>query len=297
LTRSDKYFRIFPLAQFGILSPFTVTAVAFGVESSVAGSITCQPIFVSLYYKYSSSPSFLESDLILITKTSVSIPSLSLSFVSVPIIGVVPVGATLVISIETADGFPTNSSLFLGNNLAGENSPSYIEASDCGVGQPTPMTDVGFNTALVWLVTNDTNPTISNFKSQCYCVPDSCSGYCGARPWCYSSSPCWCNTLCQPGTNQPCCGNIDICNITGYSRTAAPGVITNPVYSNPGQLNPGGIAAVTIVLIAVAAGTVTIIVLFLLYRKRNVFRSRKLQTYAAELEDKERSTPMEEVSL
>jgi len=191
----------------------------------------------------------------------------------------------------------------LGNNFAGEHSPSYILSDACGVPEPTPMLDIGFNTSLVWVITNDTNPTVSHFGSQCPCVPNSCVGYCGVRPWCYTTTPCWCDSICQTRASQPCCSNVgSIClNITtSISPTivGTNGHFTNPQYSpQPVGLNEGGVAAVTIVVIAVVGVVVVLIVLYVLYRKRRMFTRLKSENYEEELEEKDKNTTMEEVSL
>jgi len=248
----------------------------------------------------------VDSDLVQISNGSFPVPNMALSYLTVPISGVVPAGTTLVVKVDTADGLETYSNLFLGANRGLENGPTFIETPTCGVASPSTILSLGFNSSFVWMVSNDTNPPISNYITPCPCTLNSCVGYCGIRPWCDSTlwtpdqitgilePPCYCDYLCpvgyQNGASGNCCPNFySICEgiANGTGQTTG-GVITNPAYSSQmSQLSGGGIAGVTIAVIVVVIAVVAIIVLVVIYLKRDKFRRAKLRNIATELDEKE----------
>jgi len=295
-TTPNKYWRIFPLQEFGIQGSFSVTAVSIAIEQSVVGTIICNPVYVHLYYKDAPDLVFTESQLVEINNGSYGIPVISFGYFTVPIKGVVPAGKTLVISVETEDGEYSESSIFMGSNSLGEYSPSYIEASECGIDTPQFTNITGYTTQFIWLVSNDTTPPVSDYLSTCGCQTDSCQGYCYARPWCSSSyweyrngvlaPPCTCDSECT--SENDCCSDI----ATTCPNLAPPsnGGGETPEIGTTGSttLSGGGIAGIVIAVIAVVSGVIVAIILVILYLNREKLRRHKLDTIEFELKDKER---------
>ena len=135
----SHYWRAFALPDFGIDGEFHVCEVTIGVELADSQSGT-QPITVNLY---TSEPAFPAGVLTAIGTTSTTVSDQALSLLTIPVTGVAPSGAQLVVEIFTPSGIVDLNSFFIGSNAAPETAPSYISAPACGFVTPTTTADAG----------------------------------------------------------------------------------------------------------------------------------------------------------
>ncbi|NGX83735.1 T9SS type A sorting domain-containing protein [Aequorivita sp. KMM 9714] len=98
------------------------------------------------------------------------------SFVTIPVVGVIPAGERLIVEVVITDDLTDTNFMRFGCNNAGEISPSYIEAEVCGATEPTPFSDLGLTQGLVWnVIGDDALGTIENLLSQVSIYPNPAS--------------------------------------------------------------------------------------------------------------------------
>ncbi|TDE02430.1 S8 family serine peptidase [Jiangella asiatica] len=136
-TVANSYLRTFTPREFGITGEFGVTAVSFGVEA-VAGSP--QTMDVNLYTLDAQPLTY--ANLTPIGTASIEVEPQSLTMVEVPVTGMVPDGATLVVEVAAPDAAGAGA-FFIGANGAGQSAPSYIAAPGCGLTEPTDVAEIG----------------------------------------------------------------------------------------------------------------------------------------------------------
>jgi uncharacterized repeat protein (TIGR01451 family) len=138
----NGYYRVFDLAtDFGITGDFDVTAVQYGIEDAV-GNTGSQPIDVNLY---TLSGPLNTANLTLIGTQTDSVPDQALTIFTSMVNGTVPAGEVLVVEVFSPDGRdPVFNSFYVGANAAGQTDPSYLQAADCGISQPTDTAAIGF---------------------------------------------------------------------------------------------------------------------------------------------------------
>jgi uncharacterized repeat protein (TIGR01451 family) len=157
LHTDNSYLRQFTLADFGIVDPFDVTEVSFGVEQA-AGATGTQPVTVNLYTWDPGDP-FTFANLNLVGSSSVDVPDQTLTVYTVPVTGTIPAGGTLVVEVFTPEGQTDGNSFFIGSNPDGQTAPSFIAAAACGISEPTDLAAIGFGTMhLVMNVTGSVTP-------------------------------------------------------------------------------------------------------------------------------------------
>ncbi len=161
LTTENSYYRIFPLSDFGITTPFHVTDVSFAVERATAGNGVSQPAQLKLgtYSGTINANSFPVGQLQLLASATIQIPQNATS-VTTPIASFTP--STLTVAADTLlfaevfipDGRPAGNIFYMGSNAGTETHPSYIRAQDCAVTSPTAYdTAVGTAPAIRLLLT------------------------------------------------------------------------------------------------------------------------------------------------
>jgi hypothetical protein len=146
-TTENSYYRRFDLnGAHGIVTPFSVTQVDFGVE--LAETSTGGPFVVTVrLHTIPNAAALTTANMTLIGTANVNVPDgTSLVIFQVPIAAAVaaPLLDDLVVEILTPDGRPTDQRLFIGSNSAGQTAPSFIRAPDCGIAQPTNLAGIGF---------------------------------------------------------------------------------------------------------------------------------------------------------
>ena len=172
VTRShadNSYWRAYDLEEFGITGNFDVDSVQVGVQLATSGSEAGQPVIVRLY---TTNGDFPGSGRTLIGSTLYMLPDQSLSIASIPVNATAFSGTTLIVEIFTPDGGSGPNNFFIGSNGAGETAPSYQSIPACGIPDPTPMVEIGFddvhfvlnvvgNESASWLTVNPNMDTVA----------------------------------------------------------------------------------------------------------------------------------------
>ena len=142
----NSYMRRFKLAtDHGILTPFTISSVAWAIEEASSGSGGGQPMSIRLYTIPTAS-ALTFANLTMIATTTFNQLDESLVNHTTAIAGVVaaPVALDLVVELFTPDGQAAGNLIFVGSNNLGQTRPSYLAAALCGVAQPTDTAALGF---------------------------------------------------------------------------------------------------------------------------------------------------------
>lgn len=183
--------------SFTLGAPFTVGCVTFGIDTNVGGA---WPVEVRLLVGAIEGP---YDGLMLLAETAVEIPagaSGTLHVATFP--GGVPVqaGTSLVVELLTPSRLPSAGGdggfIALGCNDDGQEAPTFVRATGCGVEDFIPTADVGFPGSHVAM-------TLASPGGQSYgCDPrgPGCFGE-HASPGC--SDPACCNAVCA--LDPSCC--------------------------------------------------------------------------------------------
>jgi len=154
LHADNHYLRVFDLAtDFGLPGEVEITSVDLGIElaTGVGGD---QPISIDLYTSSTNPPTF--GSMTLIQANPVVVADTSLVVQNFPVTGTIPAGSILVVDVFTPEGQTEGNSFFIGSNAGGQNDPSYLAATDCGVSEPTDTATIGFpNMHIVMVVNGD----------------------------------------------------------------------------------------------------------------------------------------------
>jgi subtilisin family serine protease len=135
-TTDNSFWRVFTLSDFGITTDFPVHSVTVGIEDlSVAGDVQVK--------LYTLTGAFVQANLTEIGSATLTANAQSGTLLTIPLSVTVPAGSTLVLELVAPDftGEP-GSVFFAGSNTAGETGPSFISSVDCGIVEPTPISDV-----------------------------------------------------------------------------------------------------------------------------------------------------------
>lgn len=152
----NTYYRVYDLAALGYTTDMPLANIKFSVQSSASDRL----VTVSAY---TLTGALTNENLTLLGSTTLTATaSTSIIDYTAPMGGLtVPGGSTLVISYAVASS--TGNSFIGGANAAGQSSPCYLKATDCGVPQPTSLTALGFPTIHVILnaeFTQASTPTL-----------------------------------------------------------------------------------------------------------------------------------------
>jgi len=159
VTRETQYLRRFSLTgDHGILTPYTVSSVDFGVEVDTPDPTN--PITVNTYKIPIGAP-FLYGSMTLLDSAVVELDGTNdLTLVNAAVGGTVdPLTDDLVVELVSFDhvieggGF---GAFFPGANPLGQSGPSYIASAACGLFEPTDLADIGFLDSHNVLVVNGT---------------------------------------------------------------------------------------------------------------------------------------------
>lgn len=163
-TTPNSYWRRFNLdGAHGILTPFTVSSVDYGIETVDGAGIN---VTVNLYQILNAAPLTIANLSPIGSSGAVFLAPQNLVIKNQPVAGLInPLTHDLVVEIASADGRPNFNHFFIGSNNLGQSGLSYLSAVDCGISQPTSTAAIGFpNMMIVMAVTGAENPTgtISN---------------------------------------------------------------------------------------------------------------------------------------
>jgi hypothetical protein len=139
---ASSYWRVVSASQLPA-SGIEVCGVTIGIELAGATGDASQAATVRIYEGADGSfPAGGPGTLVGGTTLEVADPALSRLWI--PVSGRVPAGRELVVELFTPEGFTDGNAFFVGSNAAGQASPSYISAADCGIASPTDLAAIGF---------------------------------------------------------------------------------------------------------------------------------------------------------
>jgi hypothetical protein len=171
-TTPNQWLRRYDLdGVHGILTPFTVTGVTYGVEEADGtfllppdpnASPGVQTVSVRTYCILNTEGDMFYGFNLLPTGTDVDYlqPDTTMSFTTLAKDGICT-GAThdLVVEVAAYDcfvGFYDCDSFFIGANSSGQSADGYIAADQCGIVNPVTLTDIGFpNDHIIIVVDGD----------------------------------------------------------------------------------------------------------------------------------------------
>jgi hypothetical protein len=145
-TTPNSYVRRFNLdGVHGIITPFTVSKVDFGIENA-ATPLAGIGVTVNLYTIPNAS-ALTFANMTLIGTAAFNVAPQSLTIFSAPVVGVVatPLLSDLVVEVKSADGRThPQGFFFIGSNNLGQTALSFLAATDCGIPNPTSTAAIGF---------------------------------------------------------------------------------------------------------------------------------------------------------
>ncbi len=151
-TDQNSYYRVFPLADFGITTTFHVSRVDFAVETATGGP-TDVTVKVGTYGG-TVGDTLTKNKIASTTQKTQSIANAATSE-SVALTNDIAAGGILIVEIDSASGQTAMSEFFMGANGGAETEPSYISStvSGCGATSPTKLSTLGLTTTPAWLIT------------------------------------------------------------------------------------------------------------------------------------------------
>jgi hypothetical protein len=137
-TSENSWYRVFPLASFGITGPFHVNEVSFGVQES---GTAVQQVQVKLGTYAGTPGATIDTALISnLGATTVNVPVTTTGqTVIAPITATVPANGQLVVEVFTADHTSTTTHFYMGASAGTEMAPGYLRAPACAFPQPQSM--------------------------------------------------------------------------------------------------------------------------------------------------------------
>ncbi|TDD73096.1 hypothetical protein E1262_01005 [Jiangella aurantiaca] len=138
-TSANSYLRTFTLADFGVGDEFDVTEVEFGVESLTVA----QELTVGLSTLKDPAAPLTRANLEPVGSATQTLQPQRQTLATVPVTGVIPAGATLVVEVSAPD-LSGVGGFWPGTNRAGQSAPTYLTAPGCGVTEPADLGAVGY---------------------------------------------------------------------------------------------------------------------------------------------------------
>lgn len=138
VTSANGYLRHFTPADFGVVGELAVTAVSFGVEGMLGRDVT---VTVNLYLLADPDGPFSYANFGPIGSAEATLAAARMSLVEVPVAGLVPAGATLVVEVAAPE--TRTGGLFLGSHPGAQSAGSYLRAEACGLPDPAPLDALG----------------------------------------------------------------------------------------------------------------------------------------------------------
>lgn len=134
----NSFFRSYDMEVLGVTGDLEITELQYGQGSADDEKL----IFLNVYT--ADKTDLTTAVLTLVGGTShTSSAADDLSLISVPFSATIPAGSIVVFEVNAGDSNGnTGEKFFPGNNAAGENGLSYLQAEDCGIFEPTPVGQV-----------------------------------------------------------------------------------------------------------------------------------------------------------
>jgi hypothetical protein len=159
----NSYYRVFPLSDFNISGPFSVTNVTFKVE--YASSSPAATVIVGTYAGTPTNTLTKSSITPIQTVSNVAIPDADADqaampgTVDVPISATIPAGSNVLVEVDVPAG---TGFFYVGTSTGGETKPGYISTASTATGcnppgaTPTSMTSVAGTQADILLTVTGT---------------------------------------------------------------------------------------------------------------------------------------------
>jgi hypothetical protein len=151
-TDQNSYYRVFPLADFGITTAFHVTNVDFVVEDAEDGPQTLT-IKVGTY---SGTPgtTLTKSDIVSTQSATQSVADGDTSE-DITIANDIAAGGIVLVEVDAPSGKTNDSVFYMGATTSAETEPSYISSttSDCDATSPTKLSTLVPTSTPAWLLT------------------------------------------------------------------------------------------------------------------------------------------------
>ncbi|HEX3763792.1 MAG TPA: hypothetical protein VHW23_34085 [Kofleriaceae bacterium] len=140
-SRSNSYYRVFTLSDYGVATTLHVIQVDFGVDTATAGTGGMQPatIHIGTYGGTPGGPTLDLTQVRPITSADVQIPDDS-TRMTVPIAADVAPGASLIVELALPDGLTDKNQFLIGVNAKGERRPGYTLSIECDGAAASPQT-------------------------------------------------------------------------------------------------------------------------------------------------------------
>src|SRR5690606_28818516 len=157
--RENSFFRSYNLAEYGVVGDFNITNVQYGQRSADDGKVITLNIYTA------SSLNLATATLTLVESTThISSAADDISLVSVPMTATVPANSIIAFEVMAGDsGAATGQTYFPGINDAGQNAPSYLEATACGITAPADTAGVSAASQYVMNVIGNDALSIDEF--------------------------------------------------------------------------------------------------------------------------------------
>jgi len=147
----DSWYRVFPLADFGITGGFNVQSVTFGAQEALGS-----PVVQVKIGTYSGTPgtTISTANITPINSTTVTIPNQTNPGTNIvaPITGVIPANGQLVVELFKPGMNTSTVYFYVGASNSGETKPGYFRAPSClyqnvSIATPTTPGSIGVPTA------------------------------------------------------------------------------------------------------------------------------------------------------
>lgn len=157
----SSYWRAFNMTTFTNGEEYDISAVTFGVQQIINGSNNGQALTINLYANNGGAfPAGTRTLLNSVTLNPHKVTNQSGTIINVPVKAAVPAGTgELVVEVFSPDGRPDGNTFYIGSNLAAQTGPSYFNALDCGISDPTDLASLGFSDMHIVINVRGTCPT------------------------------------------------------------------------------------------------------------------------------------------
>ncbi|MBA3459453.1 MAG: hypothetical protein H0T46_05805 [Deltaproteobacteria bacterium] len=161
-TAENSWYRVFRLADHGVVGGLRVTAVSFGVQEAL-GLPNVQIKIGTYSGNLVPPPAQLDTGLITpLTSATFAVPNTANTAptsVTVPITANVPALSQMIVEIFSPDMNGTSKYFYLGGNATGESKPGYLRAPTgaCATPQPRSTTALGFPTSHLFITVAGTH--------------------------------------------------------------------------------------------------------------------------------------------
>ncbi len=141
ITAENSFYRSFDLIWFGIIGAFDVTSVDIGIE---VVQFNDYPFEINLYDDLDGGEPHLADLVLLGSASAVALQDSAPLIMNIPVTGQVPASGTVVVEFHYPDGQELDppAGMWPGSNGFGQTGPSYIRADDCGIYEPTDLSDI-----------------------------------------------------------------------------------------------------------------------------------------------------------